>query len=564
MSEPAHSSASPKPWAAGDTVSRYTLLAKIATGGMAEIWLAKQAGPRGFEKVVVIKRIIDTYSSDAEFVEMFLDEARIAAQLNHPNIVQIYDLGEQAGAWYIAMEYLGGEHFSAVVRAALKANKTVPVPLAVKMISSAAEGLGHAHTKTGPNGQKLNIVHRDISPQNIVLTYDGQVKVVDFGIAKAATRVSHTTSGLVKGKIGYMAPEQARGTAIDARADLYSLGVVLYEMTTHSRLFNTNDQLLLMQQVISPEAVQPAHERNPAVPQSLSKIISKALEKDPDARYQDARALQAALDAWLSAQGPVPGSAELSELMHDLFSERIESRVKLLENANSGELTPSGAARALRHDTDRSMPGLTDPKLRAARQTNRLLIGVLASLVLAAGVVTFIGLHRAEPPQPPPVAPRLTRLKVETDPIGARVILDRKTVGIAPAELSGLDAGVHHLLATLAGHLPAEQDVTLEEGEKAAVVLVLKPIEAAPPPPPAPAPAPAPKHVAEKGKLTLSTTPWTRVSLNGRVLGDTPLVEFPLPAGRHVLKLSNDDKGISRSIEVEIKAGQTTTKKLSL
>jgi serine/threonine-protein kinase len=554
-------------------VSRYTLLAKIATGGMAEIWLARQAGPRGFEKVVVIKRIIDTYSHDPEFVEMFLDEARIAAQLNHPNIVQIYDLGEHAGAWYIAMEYLGGEHLSAIVRAALKSNKKLPIPLSVKMISLAAEGLGHAHAKTGANGQKLNIVHRDVSPQNVVLTYDGQLKVVDFGIAKAATRVSHTTSGLVKGKIGYMAPEQARGLPIDSRVDLYSLGVVLYEMVTASRLFNTNDQLLLMQQVVSPDPVQPAHERNAAVPTDLSKIISRSLEKDPNERYQDARAFQAALDQWLSQQGAMPGAAELADLMHDLFAERIESRVKLLESANSGELTPSGAERALKSDTERSMPGLTDPKLRAARKTNRILFGALG-VVLLLGVLVSVGLYKglkpAEPVvEPPrPVAPTTAKLRIETDPDVARIEIDRKVVGSSPLDVSGVAVGHHSIVASAGGHQPAVKEIDLAEGEKATVMLALKPLEAAPDAG-ASAQSQTPGNgtkapAARMGKLTLSTTPWTKVTLNGRVLGDTPLVEVPLPAGKHVLKLTNDDKGISRSVEVEIKPGQTTAKKLSL
>ena len=563
----------PAPWSVGDVVSRYTLLAKIATGGMAEIWLARQAGPRGFEKVVVIKRIIDAYSQDAEFVEMFLDEARIAAQLNHPNIVQIYDLGEHAGAWYIAMEYLGGEHLSAIVRSALKANKRLPIPLAVKMISLAAEGLGHAHQKLGPNGQPLHIVHRDVSPQNVVVTYEGQLKVVDFGIAKAATRVSHTTSGLVKGKMGYMAPEQARGLPIDARADLYSLGVVLYEMVTQTRLFNTSDQLLLMQQVISPEPIQPAHERNPDVPTDLSKIISKSLEKNADERFQDARSFQAAIDGWLAQQGPVPGSADLSGLMHDLFKERIESRVKLLESANTGELTPSGAEKALRHDTDRSMPGLTDPKLRAARKTNRILFAALGAVLLAV-VAVSIGLYSflrpAEPTTPKITEPKVVapatggaKLHVETDPAQARIIIDSKVIGPSPATVDQLPAGHHKVEATFPGHLPAVKEIDLADDEKATVVLVLKPV-AAPEPADAGATSKTSTPVVAKGRLTLSTTPWTRVTLNGRVLGDTPLVELPLPAGRHVLKLNNDEKGINRTIEVEIKAGQTTAKKLSL
>src|SRR5688572_13448345 len=195
---------------------------------MAEIWLARQKGLQGFEKVVVIKRIADAYSSDATFVEMFLDEARIAAQLDHPNIVQIHDLGEHRGAYYIAMEYLHGEDLAMTVRTGAKAGERLPCELAAQIISHAAEGLASAHAKVGLDGRPLSIVHRDVSPQNIFVTYEGVVKVLDFGVAKAAVRASHTVGGKLKGKFGYMAPEQARGDELDGRADVWSLGVVLF------------------------------------------------------------------------------------------------------------------------------------------------------------------------------------------------------------------------------------------------------------------------------------------------------------------------------------------------
>src|SRR5579871_1211455 len=208
---------------------------------MAEIWLARQAGLRGFEKVVVIKKVSDAFSSDPEFVEMFLDEARIAAQLNHPNIVQIYGLGEEQGSYYIAMEYLPGENLAVIMRAGLKAAKPLPLELGVRVLAGAADALAHAHTKIGLDGKPLHVVHRDVSPQNLIVTYDGVLKIVDFGIAKAANRATHTVGNQLKGKMSYLSPEQARSLEVDARSDIFALGIVLFEVATRTRLFSFED-----------------------------------------------------------------------------------------------------------------------------------------------------------------------------------------------------------------------------------------------------------------------------------------------------------------------------------
>ncbi|MBL8957178.1 MAG: serine/threonine protein kinase [Myxococcaceae bacterium] len=551
---------------------------------MAEIWLAKQAGPRGFEKVVVIKRIVDSLSADPEFVEMFLDEARIAAQLNHPNIVQIYDLGEHAGAYYIAMEYLPGENLSAIARGAMKAGMALPIPFAVRIIAAAAEGLGHAHSRHGVKGEHLNVVHRDVSPQNIIITYDGLVKLVDFGIAKAANRGSQTLGGQIKGKVAYMAPEQATGQTIDRRADLFSLAIVLYELVTKTRLFHREDQFQALSAVTSAEPVQPAHVRNPEVPPELSLILSTALQKNPDDRYQDASAFQNALDGWLKAQPNSPTANDVGAFMHKLFAQRINARAKLIETASMGELTPSAARDAVRNDTDHSMPGRTGnrtamrsqpPQARAAL----VLIPSALALVLAGILLARMMFKRDEVPradetaqqqqvQPKPLAdvPQLGTLVVETDPPGADVTVDGSGVGKSPVTLAEQRLGKHEISASLAGRKTMATTLSLQEAGGKAKVLLPLPLEVAEVKP-APVGSPPPKKAqpaVAMGKLSLSTQPWTHVSLNGKALGDTPLIDQALPAGRHLLKLVNDEKGISTSVEVEVKAGQTTKKMLKL
>ncbi|EAU67284.1 serine/threonine protein kinase [Stigmatella aurantiaca] len=568
-------------WQQGLTVGRYSLLTRLAVGGMAEIWLARQVGPKGFEKFIVIKRILDGLGTEPEFVGMFLDEARLAAQLNHPNIVQIFDLGEEAGAFYIAMEYLPGENLASLVRTGMRQGRPLPIPFAVRIIASAAEGLAYAHAKTGPDGALLGIVHRDVSPQNLLVTYDGVVKVLDFGIAKAATRESQTLAGQVKGKASYMSPEQARGQSLDARSDIFSLGVILFEMVTQSRLFKFAEPLAALQAVASEEPLPLAHERNPEVPEALGLIIAQALTRQPGQRYPSARHFQSALEEWLRGQSEATGSAELASYMSQVFGERIQERARLLDAARSGEMTASSARRvAARNSSVNTLPEsapqaeeettLEQPWL----QRRRLHLVGAAAVVLAVGAGGGVALLTARqmPPEPvaaptPPSPPVLT---IETDPPGARLMVDGKDVGRAPLRLDTLPLGEHKVAASLEGRVTTERQVKLAHpGERAMVVLSLA---AVPVPPAAEPTAPqkeepaAPPRASKRapGRLTLDTTPWTHVFLRGRKLGDTPLIDQSLPVGRHQLKLVNESKNISTVIEVEIRSGQSTVKKLRL
>ncbi|MEQ8977346.1 MAG: serine/threonine-protein kinase, partial [Deltaproteobacteria bacterium] len=217
---------------------RYELIEKIATGGMAEIFLARHHALPDFDRLVVVKRLLPALARDATFVSMFLDEARTSAGLNHPNVVQIYDLGVMDDQYFIAMELIEGEDLVEITHRATELEQSIPVAIAARIVADTCKALHHAHEQTGYDGKPLNIVHRDVSPHNVLVTYAGDVKIVDFGIAKARTQTSKTGAGMLKGKYSYMSPEQCMGTSLDRRSDLFSLGVVLYELTTGRRLFH--------------------------------------------------------------------------------------------------------------------------------------------------------------------------------------------------------------------------------------------------------------------------------------------------------------------------------------
>jgi len=306
---------------------KYILVRKLAEGGMAEIFLAKQVGAEGFERDVVLKLMLGHLSSSREFVEMFLDEARLAAKLHHPNIVQISDLGHFNGRYFICMEYLPGEDLQSMVEVAARTQKPVPFGVAARIIHSACEGLEFAHAY-GEHGVPLGVVHRDVSPSNIIVTYQGLVKVLDFGIAKAGSKLTQTQPGLLKGKWGYMSPEQARGDAIDNRSDLFSLGITFHELLTGQRVFRKDNEigvlLALMQQPIPP----PSSVRRD-IPHALDRIVMKALEKQPEHRYPDAGAFRMDLEAYLATTSQ-PGMSTLAAYMVALFGrEQMAERTQI-------------------------------------------------------------------------------------------------------------------------------------------------------------------------------------------------------------------------------------------
>ncbi len=300
---------------------KYRLTKRIATGGMAEIFLAhRQDAPM---EPMVIKRILPHLVKSGEFVSMFLDEARIAAQLTHENVVRIEDVGQISGAYYIAMEYVHGEDIRRIYNRAYKLQRSLPLSHSIRVIADAAMGLGYAHKLTDVAGKPMGVVHRDVSPQNILVTYEGAVKVVDFGIAKAANKVAQTRAGVLKGKYSYMSPEQALGDPIDHRTDIFALGIILYETTTGTRLFKRHNELATLQAIIKCEFVPPS-EALPGYPPQLEGVLLKALAKRPEDRYSDAEELHDALYEFLKGSGLFVERTAIAEFMRSLFEDRLE------------------------------------------------------------------------------------------------------------------------------------------------------------------------------------------------------------------------------------------------
>lgn len=311
----------------------YTLVKKLATGGMAEIWLARQKGIAGFARFLVVKKILSHLAEQETFVRMFQDEARTSALLSHPNIVQIHDLGQAEGTYFIAMEYIAGENLAAIAWRGMKRERPFPVPYAARVIADACKALHYAHNLRGNDGLPLYIVHRDVSPQNILVTYEGEVKVVDFGIAKAATKTEHTKTGMLKGKFSYMSPEQCLGAPVDHRSDIFALGILLYELSTGKRLYKHESELMILD-MITKRSVVPPSQVSSDIPSTLEDIILRALEKDPEARFSSAQDMQLALEDFLRALPSPVTNAEISAYMHLLFGDKIEEKRRLKERAS--------------------------------------------------------------------------------------------------------------------------------------------------------------------------------------------------------------------------------------
>ncbi|MEO1269299.1 MAG: serine/threonine-protein kinase, partial [Myxococcota bacterium] len=297
---------------------KYVLLERLAIGGMAEIFKATSAGLGGFEKLLAIKRLHPRYSEDEDFVRMLVDEAKIAVELNHQNICQIYDLGRCNEQVYIAMEYLDGRDLYQILKRQAERGHAMPLEAAVFIATEICTGLDYAHRKKAANGAELNIIHRDISPQNIIVTWEGEVKIVDFGIAKASLRASETASGVIKGKFYYMSPEQARGDTVDARTDIFAMGIVLYELLTGTVMYGAEDDVTLLSRVRRAEIAPPTSIRAD-IPLELERIVMKALARDRARRYQSAHQMRMALTSFLYSTGKPFSRVQLGAFARDLF-----------------------------------------------------------------------------------------------------------------------------------------------------------------------------------------------------------------------------------------------------
>lgn len=303
---------------------KYLLVDRIAYGGMAEIFRAKSYGVSGFEKTIVIKRILPSFAQDQEFIDMMIDEAKICASLQHANVVQIFDLGRLEGRYFIAMEYVHGIDLVHVLSRLRKAKTRLPQELACFIVSEALKGLDYAHRAAAPDGRPLNIIHRDFNPANILLSYQGEVKVADFGIAKAADRGTKTMAGGLKGKMGYLSPEQVDGSQpLDGRSDVFTAGITLWEMLATKRMFVDGSDLDILI-AIRDANIPDIRQQVPELPAGLSEILQRALQRDPAARYRSAAEFREAIDDYLFDCGIKISQTHLEGYLKHLFADRLE------------------------------------------------------------------------------------------------------------------------------------------------------------------------------------------------------------------------------------------------
>ncbi len=301
----------------GRQVGRYAVVRHLASGGMAELYIARQESVGGFEKQVVLKILQPRYAKNPRVVTMFLDEARLAAKLNHPAIVHVYDVADEGGLKYIAMEYIHGETIADIVKRGLAVDRYLPLEYAIHIVRQTATGLAYAHERKEADGKVVRIVHRDISPTNILVSYEGQTEIVDFGIARAQDELREE-AGILPGKASYMSPEQVRGETVDHRSDIFALGIILYELTLCQRLYRGPADAV-MKRIVS-ERVQPPTAIRRDYPAALELIVMRALEKRPDDRYQTAQEMHDDLEEFLSESGLRSGNRRVAIYMNELFA----------------------------------------------------------------------------------------------------------------------------------------------------------------------------------------------------------------------------------------------------
>lgn len=314
------------------TFGKYTLLRKLASGGMGEVFLAKQRGPSGFEKLLVIKRILSHHLDKRDYLDMFFSEAKLVARLNHNNIIQIQEMGEIDGDYYIAMEYVRGKSLRDIIDELRAEGRMLPLPHVVDLAIKLCEGLGYAHQARDIRGRPMNIVHRDINPHNVLISYNGDLKLIDFGIAKSEMTSVHTATGTIKGKFVYMSPEQSAADPIDRRSDIFSLGIVLYEMTVLENPFVRQNVVLSLEAIQRHAIPPPSSKRSDAGP--MDEILARALEKRPEDRYQTAIEMRDDLRNLLRNSEVATAEEDVSIFLHDLFLADIAEEDRLLAEAD--------------------------------------------------------------------------------------------------------------------------------------------------------------------------------------------------------------------------------------
>ncbi len=590
---------------APEAFGKYYLLDRVAVGGMAEVFRAKSFGHSGFEKIVVIKRILERFAEDPEFVEMFIDEAKLSVQLMHPNIAQIYDFGKIDTNFFIAMEAVDGKDLKTLLRRLAQRRERLPLEMACYVAHQVSRGLEYAHSRSDKMGLPLNIVHRDISPSNVLLSYDGHVKIVDFGIAHADSATSQSEAGVLKGKYSYMSPEQASGLPVDHRSDIFSTGICLWEMLTGNRLFRRQTDIETLEAIKAGQVPLPSA-YHPAVPPELDEICLIALGRSPDVRYQDASELQRALGDFLLPNTPDRLQPPLSDFIRERFGEEILQERERLDRGTqlAADLHYGGEAdidldledAAVQPDAE-GTPAATTETVHPGpgrRGGNRavilavaLVLGLFGVLAALAWPLLFSGVGEAEL--------QVTVLPAEV--ADAILIVDGRAVDGLTAQLA--PEVPHEVKIAAPGWQTRTKEIELVKGQVYTIEVVLEPeqledlpgmvldfeleIEDAPTPTaapqlrPDPTPRPTPAATAAPGPADLSVAdepgrvrfrsdpPGAEVRIDGRRAGKTPLDWTDGRAGRsYDVQFSAPGRESARAVVTGPAAGREITVRRTL
>jgi eukaryotic-like serine/threonine-protein kinase len=506
-------------------IGRYDILGQLAVGGMAEILLGRLAGPSGFERLVVIKRILPHLAGDRRFVDMFLDEARTVARIHHPNVVPVHELGSDGDELFLVMEYLQGESVAGVLRRLRARDEPLEPWLALHIAAEACRGLHAAHELCDPDGVPLEVVHRDVSPQNIFVTYGGNVVVLDFGVARVADQQGRTEAGQVKGKTAYMSPEQCLARTLDRRSDVFSMGAVLFEMLTGTALFRRDADHATFKAICEEPIPRPSETR-PGLPEDVDRVVARALGRQRGDRYATAAEMRADLHEAMQAVRRSGNADEaLEAVMRGAFEERIEDKNELQRRARAG--APLGAVPPAEVDVEVQLPTVRtrgavhaadESALRsvsdvkpgdAPGRSRRAALGWAAPLAVAAAVAGVVALATRTPgggpgPDAAASAPSTSadtgagttatttataaavdtavtpaastvRVRLETTPAGARIRVDGLDRGVTPAELE-LPRGSEPVRVTLEREGFQALGETVVPSTDQRIVLALRPL----------------------------------------------------------------------------------------
>ncbi|HEX5752516.1 MAG TPA: protein kinase [Archangium sp.] len=576
----------------GQRIGRYEVLTQLSVGGMAELFLGYTSGPGGFRKYVALKRVLPDARGDEQFEKMFLDEARITAALNHPNIGQVFELGQDAEGLFLAMEFIAGQNLNQVADVPRRRGQVLPVGFTLAVVRDVCLALHYAHAFTTPGGKPSPVIHRDVSQKNVMVTYDGGVKLLDFGIAKARDGVVRTQVGMVKGTTGYMSPEQVRGEPLDGRSDLFAAGVMLYELLTGERLFSAETERQEMEMILKAPIPDPGV-KVPTLPPGVPEVVLKALAREREQRYASGREMAKALEA--AAGGLLMDAEQRAAFMLEHFGDRREATRRLLESVEQAkEPVDAEMARMLggREEPERASTEPESPRPDArARKAEETRQADPKETMLARGQRA----RRAEPEEAPAAGVHTTGRRVTREaPVAAREARTAEqpsrggtarfwAVLIALLVVGGSAGyGVVKLFAAMKAQEEEGTPIPMPLGDVSPMTPLQPPGQKKAEPEPT-ARAAEPEQAQEKaseepakkdgddepvrgvkqGTLTLVVLPEAEVFLNGRSLGKTPLIKKPVPAGRHLLRIKGAD-GKRRQLSVPIRVGKTTQFKLKL